>query len=99
MTIPDVARACGLSDSTIRSIIERKAKRVSLDVAFKLQKGLNVSMNRLNGEKEEKLIPEIEDKLSEIELIIRQLSPDNRAKLLELSRLFLDAQNKNEENR
>ena len=49
-SIPDVARATGLSDSTIRSIISRKTKKVSLDVAFKMHKGLGVSLERLNGE-------------------------------------------------
>jgi len=49
-SIPDVARATGLSDSTIRSIISRKTKNVSLDVAFKMYKGLGVSLERLNGE-------------------------------------------------
>ena len=48
--IPDVARACGLSDSTVRAIIDRKAKNVTLEVAFKMQRGLNVSLERLNGE-------------------------------------------------
>ena len=50
LNIPDVARATGLSDSTIRSIISRKTKNVSLDVAFKMHKGLEVSLERLNGE-------------------------------------------------
>lgn len=50
MGIPDVARACGLSDSTVRSIIDRKAKNVTLEVAFKMRCGLNVSLERLNGE-------------------------------------------------
>lgn len=49
-SIPDVARVTGLSDSTIRSIISRKTKKVSLDVAFKMYKGLGVSLERLNGE-------------------------------------------------
>ncbi|MDB1935098.1 MULTISPECIES: helix-turn-helix transcriptional regulator [Clostridium] len=49
-SIPDVARATGLSDSTIRSIISRKTKKISLDVAFKMYKGLGVSLERLNGE-------------------------------------------------
>lgn len=49
-SIPDVARVTGLSDSTVRSIISRKTKKVSLDVAFKMYKGLGVSLERLNGE-------------------------------------------------
>lgn len=50
LKIPDVARMCGLPDSTIRSIINRKNKTVALEVAFKLSKGLNVSLEKLNGE-------------------------------------------------
>ena len=47
--IPDVARACGLSDGTVRSMLARKAKNVTLEVAFKLADGLKVSLERLNG--------------------------------------------------
>lgn len=53
MGIADVARACGLTDSTVRSIIDRQQKKVALSVAFKLSDGLGVSLARLNGEKEE----------------------------------------------
>lgn len=49
MRIPDVARASGLSDSTIRSILARHSKTVALDVAFKLAKGLGVTLEYLNG--------------------------------------------------
>lgn len=50
MSIPDVSRATGISDSTLRSIINRKTKSASLEVAFKIFKGLNVSLERLNGD-------------------------------------------------
>ena len=49
LNIPTVARMCGLSDGTVRSIIVRKQKNVALEVAFKLSRGLNVSLERLNG--------------------------------------------------
>lgn len=49
MNIPSVARACGLSDGTVRSIIKRKQKTTALEVAFKLSDGLGVSLERLNG--------------------------------------------------
>lgn len=49
INIPTVARRCGLSDGTVRSIIARKQKNVALEVAFKLSDGLNVSLERLNG--------------------------------------------------
>ncbi len=55
LSIPEVARLSGLPDSTIRSIISRKNKTVALEVAFKLAKGLNVSLRELNGE--ENIIP------------------------------------------
>ena len=57
MGVADVARACGLSDSTVRSIVERKQKKIALNVAFKLSEGLGVSLERLNGlpEKDKKI--------------------------------------------
>lgn len=56
MSISEVASVCGLTDSTVRSIIQRKQKRVFLDVAFKMKKGLGVSLQRLNGETEKDTI-------------------------------------------
>ena len=49
LSIPDVARLCGLTDSTVRSIIDRRQKKIALSVAFKLSEGLGVSLQRLNG--------------------------------------------------
>ena len=48
LSIPDIARSCGLSDSTIRSVINRKQKSVALDVAFKIASGLQVDLEYLN---------------------------------------------------
>ena len=48
MKIPDVVKISGVPDSTIRSIIDRKSKSVALEVAFKLSKGLGVSLEYLN---------------------------------------------------
>ena len=50
LKIAEVARICGLPDSTVRGIITRKQKSVALEVAFKLSDGLNVSLEKLNGE-------------------------------------------------
>jgi len=52
MKISDVCKATGLADSTVRSIFDRKTKKVSLDVAYKISIGLNVSLQCLNGEKD-----------------------------------------------
>jgi len=60
LSIPAVAAACGLTDSTVRSIIQRKQKRVSLDIAFKMKDGLGVSLQRLNGEIEKSPTPSID---------------------------------------
>ena len=49
LNVSDVARICGLRDSTVRSIVIRKQKNVALEVAFKLSDGLGVSLERLNG--------------------------------------------------
>lgn len=49
LTIADTARLCGLTDSTVRSIISRQQQNVALEVAFKLSDGLGVSLERLNG--------------------------------------------------
>lgn len=53
ISIAEAARLSGLTDSTVRSIIARKNKTVALEVAFKLSKGLGVSLQRLNGEPED----------------------------------------------
>lgn len=52
LSIPDISRATDLSDSTLRSILSRKTKNISLEVAFKLSEGLNVSLEELNGNEE-----------------------------------------------
>lgn len=61
-----------------------------------------VSLDWLSGltdEKEPKEKPATisDDELNEIISIFNGLSPDNRPKLLELARLYLDAQSKNSE--
>lgn len=58
MSISDVAHACGLRDSTVRSIFLRQQKNVALEVAFKLSDGLGVSLERLNGLPEPKATSE-----------------------------------------
>lgn len=50
LKVSDVAKLTNLTHSTIQSILKRKNKSVSLEVAFKLSKGLNVPLEKLNGE-------------------------------------------------
>lgn len=54
MSIADVAKKCNLTDSTVRSIIDRKQKKIALNIAFKLSDGLQISLERLNGIPEKK---------------------------------------------
>ena len=54
LNIAEVSRLCDLPDSTVRGIITRKQKSIALKVAFKLSKGLNVTLERLNGEESKK---------------------------------------------
>ena len=48
--IREAAKMCDVSEATLRSIFNRKQKRIALDVAFKPHLGLNVSLERLNGD-------------------------------------------------
>ena len=87
LSIPAVAAACGLTDSTVRSIITRQQKRVSLDIAFKLKDGLGVSLQRLNGEIEKSPAPAEADtgdkRLDGIIENYHQLNEDGQQQLAE----------------
>ena len=51
----------------------------------------------LRGEQKEKPALQMENGLKEIDAIFEQLTPSRQAKLLELARLYLDDQRRNEE--
>lgn len=51
----------------------------------------------LRGEQKEKPALQMENGLMEIDAIFEQLTPSRQAKLLELARLYLDDQRRNEE--
>lgn len=88
LSIPDISRLCGLTDSTVRSMIDRKQKRVALNIAFKLSDGLGVPLERLNGDRQEnssafiKNQPTLEDGMSpdETDIIKKYRLLDNRGK-------------------
>ncbi|CZT57451.1 hypothetical protein [Solibaculum mannosilyticum] len=50
LRVADIAKICDLPDSTVRGIITRKQNSVALEVAFRLSRGLGVSLEMLNGE-------------------------------------------------
>lgn len=65
LTIPEVARLCNLSDSTVRSIFTRKQKTVALNIAFKIADGLCIPLEVLNGKEITEAIVENTKKLDE----------------------------------
>ena len=88
MSIPDVAVACGLTDSTVRSIIARKQKRVSLDVAFKLKEGLGVSLERLNGEPVAAEASLVDERFAKISKNYNKLNERGKTALMEQSEVM-----------
>ena len=86
MSIPAVARACGLSDGTVRSIIKRQQDGVALEVAFKLSDGLGVSLERLNGMDEPapqtKKAPSMSDEAKELLPLFESLDQLDRVRVI-----------------
>ncbi len=86
LKVAEVARICGLPDSTVRGIITRKQKSVALEVAFKLSDGLNISLRELNGQKEKKS-PELTEvspgDVHPLLKIYNELNTDGQDRLME----------------
>ena len=87
LTIAEIARVCSLPDSTVRGIITRKQKSIALEVAFKLSKGLGVSLERLNGDEKKDPTPKREVDLRKEKLIRNydQLNEAGKSALLDYS--------------
>lgn len=95
LKIAEVARICDLPDSTVRSIVQRKQKRVGLDVAIKLSDGLGITLEHLQGgdhELDESPENALSDREQEMIRKFRALSPENQTKLHELLQLYLGSQ-------
>ena len=75
----------------------KNGRQPTYDKAVAVANALGVSTDYLlAGEQKEKPAPKW-DGLKEIDAIFEQLTPSRQAKLLELARLYLDDQRKNEE--
>ncbi len=83
INIPTVARMCNLSDGTVRSIIKRKQKNVALEVAFKISNGLNVSLERLNGQNTVDRTPNMYPQINALMQKAQLLNPQGISKLNE----------------
>ncbi len=85
LSIPEIARQCGLTDSTVRSMIDRKQKKVALNIAFKLSEGLGVSLERLNGDNEK-----VSDSLPSFSCINKEKMSSDETDMIKKYRLLDD---------
>ena len=92
-TIAAIERACGFGNGSIRKWDSASPayERIESVADF-----LGVSVSEITSEQKEKPAPK-RDGLKEIDAIFDQLTPSRQAKLLELARLYLDDQRRNEE--
>ena len=76
----------------------KNGRQPTYDKAVAVANALGVSADYLlTGEQKEKPVLQMENGLKEIDAIFEQLTPSRQAKLLELARLYLDDQRRNEE--
>lgn len=76
----------------------KNGRQPTYDKAVAVANALGVSADYLlTGERKEKPALQMENGLKEIDAIFEQLTPSRQAKLLELARLYLDDQRRNEE--
>lgn len=99
MSADDVAEKLGKNRATIYRYESDEIENFPIQVIANLAEVLQVTPEYLMGWVDEKPVAKVDNGLTEIAEIFTELSPDNRAKLLELSRLYLDAQRKSEESK
>ena len=76
----------------------KNGRQPTYDKAVAVASALGVSADYLlTGEQKEKPALQMENGLKEIDAIFEQLTPSRQSKLLELARLYLDDQRRNEE--
>lgn len=98
MSVDELAKRLGKNRATIYRYESDEIENFPVAVIPPLAEVLGVSPAYLMGwEDEKKTATPEDDGLSEIITIFAQLSEENRAKLLELSRLYLSAQHNTEE--
>lgn len=99
LTLADMERQTGIPAQTLNRY-ELGQRAPKIDVAVQVAEQLHINPLWLQGydvPESEAEPPTVTDEgLNEVIAIFQKLSPDNRAKLLELSLLYLDAQNKTE---
>lgn len=96
MSQEDLAKLTGYTDRSSIAKIENGVNDITQSKVVTFAKALNTTPAYLMGW-DETTAPISESGRSEIQTIFDSLTPDNQAKLLELSRLYLDAQHNSEE--
>lgn len=100
LSVDELANRLGKNRATVYRYESDDIENFPISVIAPLAEALQTSPAYLMGWIEnEKPATKTDDGLAEICSIFTELSPDNRSKLLELSRLFLAAQNNSEERR
>ena len=96
MTQDELALKMGYKSRTSINKIEM-GRPVSQKIVTRLAEALDTNIAYLMGWEENEKPAQSSGELSEIDAIFNELSPSRQAKLLELARLYLDGQRRNEE--
>lgn len=97
LSVDELAARLGKNRATVYRYESDEIDNFPISVIGPLAEELHTSPSYLMGWTDEKKPATIEDDgLSDITKLFTELSPENRSKLIELGRLFLDAQRKSE---
>lgn len=97
LTLAQLAEIAGVKEATAQRWESGNIKTIKYETVEILADALKCTPQYLMGwEEAEKPATKTDDGLSDISNVFKELSPGNRAKLLELGHLFLDAQRKSE---
>lgn len=98
LSVDELAALLGKNRATVYRYESDEIENFPIAVIGPLAEALHTTPAYLMGWTDEKKpVTQMDDELTEISEIFTELSPENRSKLLELSRLYLDHQRKSEE--
>lgn len=98
MSVDELAQRLNKDRATVYRYENNEIKNVPIDMVGELARALDISPMFLMGwDEKAKPAAQVDDELEEIFESIRRLTPANRAKCLELVRLYLADQDRNGE--